>query len=160
LKGEETLNNTQALRKKLCMAALIIFLALLLCLPSIVKADDLPPVDPTPEDNLPITPIDDPVSSPPPDEWVTWPIEQPGIVRPIKELTGPIHIIVHHENNSDSDNNSTGYRPAENYSHFEQPFAALHLNDRSSYAAYNSLVDFNPNIIERIPANIFIDPED
>jgi hypothetical protein len=160
LKGDETVNNTQALRKKLCMAALIIFLALLLCLPSVVKAVDLPPVDPPPEDDLPITPIDDPVSSPPPDEWVTWPLEQPGIVRPIKEPTGPIHITVHHKNNNDSDNNSTGYRPGVNYSHIEKPFAALQVNDRSSYVSYNSLVNCNPNIKERIAANIFVSPDD
>jgi hypothetical protein len=138
------------------MAAIFIFLAFFFCLPSVVKADDLPPVDPPPEDELIPPPVDTPVSCPPPDKWVTWPREGPGFVRPIKERTGSIHIIVHHKNNAYSANDSDGYAPKVDYSQFTQPFAALRVNDRSSSAAYNTLVGRILTIKEKIPANIFI----
>jgi hypothetical protein len=140
------------------MAALIVFLAFFFCLPSAVKADDLPPVDPPPEEELLPPPVETPVTCPPPDEWVTWPIEEPGFVRPIKEPTGSINIKIKHKNNPDDENESTGFSPVVEYSQFNQPFAALRVNDRSSTAAYNSLVGNGMITNQRIPGNIFILP--
>jgi len=154
------MNNTRALLRGFYMAALIIFLAFFFCLPSVVKADDTPPVDPPPEGELNPPPVDSLVSCPTPDEWVTWPIEEPGFVRPIKEPTGSIYLKVKHKNKPDEEKESTGYSPAFEYSQFSQLFAALQVNNRSSAAAYNTLVGSSLTSTQIIPGNIFILPSE
>lgn len=151
--------NCISLIREFFMAALIVLLAFVICLPTVVEADDLSPVEQPAENVPPLPPVDSPGSKPPAEEWVPWPIEEPGFIRVIKEPLGSVDFKIKHETRSGAEDGSSEDTPAITYNHIKPVFAALLLNDRSSTAAYNSLVSTGLTNKEISVVNIFFPAE-
>ena len=134
------MDSAHVIKIEFFMAAIITLLAVFLCLPSVVLADDLAPVNPPAEENPPAPPSDIPVTCPPEDEWVTWPIERPEDERVFIEKTGSSRIKFSRNDRKEEEERETKKPAAPPIQIVDPEFSALLVNDPSSFVLYNSLI--------------------
>ncbi len=134
------MNSAHVIKREFFMAAIITLLAVVICLPSVVLADDLAPVNPPAEDNPPAPPSDIPVTCPPEDEWVTWPIEGPEDERIFIEKTGSSRIKFTRNDRKEEEELETKEFSTSPIHSVDPEFSAFLVIDPSSYALYNSLI--------------------
>jgi len=123
------------------MAVIIAFLAVAICLSSVVFADDLSPVSPSADENPQTPPSDNPDKCPPPeDEWVPWPIEGPEDERIFTEKTGSSGMKFTRNNREEEEELEAQKLATSTIYTVDPEFSAFLINNPSSHVLYNSLI--------------------
>lgn len=135
------MNGTRSFFRKTCVAAMLLLLTFSITSPSAVSADDLPPANPSVEENPPAPPLEIPVTCPEPeDEWVPWPIEGPETIRIYQEKTDSSAIKFEQKEIEEAEEIDTPKILTAKIRTINTALLVFLVANPSSYILYNSLV--------------------